>query len=696
MTHTDFIPMGFQYYRAPTPERSEWDKDLKNIKAYGYNTVKYWLQWRWNEPNRGEYTFDDIDELMDLAQKHGLKVVLNIILDVSPVWLTRDYPESSMITARGEKLEGFASEYRQIGGMPGPCFHHDDANRFKREFVAACAKRYANHPALLLWDVWNEPELTVGIYREPKAENLVCYCDACVATFRKWLEKRYGNIETLNRVWGRCYRSFAEAEPPKRHGTTSDIIDWREFFCDTLTDDFRVRVETVKQYDTVHPVMCHTVPTPLFNNIACCSDDFAMAKYGDLVGNSVGSNPMAADLLKSASRGKLCINSEIHAVFGSALNGFHIPDTNDMLRHIFIPLVHGSKGFLFWQYRPELLGNEAPCWGHSKANGENTEWNEITRKLHAVIRENEKMICDYHAPTGETAIYVDPANEIYSWSASFGTELFTRSLGGAYDLLYRNNYAVDFVNEEDVLCGNLKKYKAVYFPSVFLFDTDKTEKLRAYVEDGGIVLTEALFASIDQKSGRHCTELPGCGWAKLLGKTQGNVYSSTMIDNGYDGKVFTTDGGEKIRFEADGKPLAGAKYVATYTNDCGKPLAYFPDGNPAVCEYTLGKGKVIEFNTLFAYGYRNYGTENDLLFLRKIIGEPRMLPQIPAGVRADAVLSDGKGFVLVENTTPTEQTFDLPYVQTGETVGDVKCTKKGFVIGKGKTALIKINGADKR
>ena len=165
MTHTDFIPMGFQYYRAPTPERSEWDKDLKNIKAYGYNTVKYWLQWRWNEPIRGEYTFDDIDELMDLAQKHGLKVVLNIILDVSPVWLARDYPESSMITARCEKLEGFASEYRQIGGMPGPCFHHDDANRFKREFVAACAKRYANHPALLLWDVWNEPELTVGIYR---------------------------------------------------------------------------------------------------------------------------------------------------------------------------------------------------------------------------------------------------------------------------------------------------------------------------------------------------------------------------------------------------------------------------------------------------------------------------------------------------------------------------------------------------
>ena len=29
---TNFIPMGFQYYRAPTPASGEWEKDLENIK----------------------------------------------------------------------------------------------------------------------------------------------------------------------------------------------------------------------------------------------------------------------------------------------------------------------------------------------------------------------------------------------------------------------------------------------------------------------------------------------------------------------------------------------------------------------------------------------------------------------------------------------------------------------------------------
>ena len=34
---------------------------------------------------------------------------------------------------------------------------------------------YKDHPALYIWDLWNEPELTEGIYREPKMEDLLCY-----------------------------------------------------------------------------------------------------------------------------------------------------------------------------------------------------------------------------------------------------------------------------------------------------------------------------------------------------------------------------------------------------------------------------------------------------------------------------------------------------------------------------------------
>lgn len=686
-----FIPFGFQYYRAPTPERSEWAKDLSNIASYGYNTVKYWIQWRWNEPKKGEYDFSDIDELMDLAHKSGLKVVLNTILEVTPVWLDKEYPGSAMISARGERVAGFASEYRQIGGMPGPCYHHDIANEYKHRFLAECAKRYATHPALLIWDVWNEPELTEGIYREPKVETLLCYCPNCLREFSSWLQNKYGNIEKLNSVWGRRYNCFEDVEPPRRFGTNPDMIDWRLFFCDTITNEFKKRVETVKRYDLTHPVMCHTVPIPLFNSVTCCSDDFSIAKYGDIIGNSVGSNPMAADLLKSTAEGKDIINAEIHSCYGNALNGFRIPDVNDMLRHVFIPLVHGSKGFLYWQYRPELLGDEAPAWGNVALDGEDTPWNKITVQMNGIIKEYLPEISAFKATSGEIAIYMDKANEIYTWEASRDTKLFTSSLTGAYNLFYRNNYAVDFIDGAGIMDGKLNGYRAVYFPSTFLFDEEKVKKVVEYASNGGIVLVEALFGMENELIGRHSKNLPGCGMAEIEGVRIENIFSSTMIENGYDGKVFTSDDGEIIDFYDGDVKLSGAKYMLTYTGSAGKMLASFSKTRSAVAEYTVGKGRIVDIATLFAYGYHLSGNKNNLKWIRKIVGEPNVqYSYLPVGLRADEVCLNGNGFVVLENATGADVSFDLNGATVKEIVGE--CTASGSVLTlkKDKTALIKI------
>ncbi len=691
-TKVDFIPMGFQYYRAPTPARSEWRKDLENIKKWGYNTVKYWVQWRWNEPEEGVYDFSDIDELMDLAHEFGLKVVINTILEVTPVWFDKKYPESAMISSRGEVVKGYASPYRQIGGMPGPCFHHEKASELKAKFLAECVKRYANHPALYIWDLWNEPELTEGIYREPNVETLLCYCDNSVKAFSKWLEKKYGTIENLNEVWGRPYRSFDDVEPPKSFGTTADMIDWRLFFCDTITEEFAKRMAVVKKYDTKHPAMCHTVPIPLFNSITCCSDDFSIAKHGDLIGNSVGSNPMAADLLKSAAEGKNIINAEIHACYGNALNGFRMPDVNDMIKHIFIPLVHGSKGFLFWQFRPEILGDEAPAWGNTALDGSDTEWNRIAMKMHDIVKEYYAEICNFEPKKGEIAIYCDKSSEIYSWEASHDTKLFVNSLIGAYNMFYRNNYAVDFIDANGILDGKLEGYKAVYFPATFLFDDEKMQKLEEYAKHGGTVIIESLFGSVNESTGRHSLNIPGCGMGELLGKRIDKFFSSTMIENAYDWKVFTSEDGEKIPMRDGDKTLCGGKYLITYTGNQGETLATFSQDRPAASEHRIGKGRVVDIATLFAYGYSLSNEENNLTWLRKVVGEPdSSFAYLPAGVRADVVYENGRGFVVVDNTTANDVTFTVPY-EISEVIGNCSLNGKEITLEKNKIALIKVKG----
>src|ERR1035438_4576171 len=70
--------------RAPmlspiTPSsRQEWLKDLQQIKALGFNTVRGWVDWSHNEPQEGKYNFEGLHLLCDLAHQVGLRVVIQI------------------------------------------------------------------------------------------------------------------------------------------------------------------------------------------------------------------------------------------------------------------------------------------------------------------------------------------------------------------------------------------------------------------------------------------------------------------------------------------------------------------------------------------------------------------------------------------------------------------------------------------
>ena len=153
----NFIPFGAQYYRYPTPYPETWEKDLQKFKACGFNTIKIWAQWRSNNPREGVYDFSDLRQIMDIAHGLNLKVIINIILDVAPAWFFQKYPDSVMVMENGLLMYPRACEYRQIGGAPGPCYHHPEANQIKREFCEKLSAQLGDHPALYMWDVWNEP-----------------------------------------------------------------------------------------------------------------------------------------------------------------------------------------------------------------------------------------------------------------------------------------------------------------------------------------------------------------------------------------------------------------------------------------------------------------------------------------------------------------------------------------------------------
>src|SRR5689334_25219634 len=78
MQREEFIPIAVWYtggkaratmVRPPDADSPvSWKKDLETIKNCGFNTVRCWVDWATAEPQPGEYHFETLDLLMDLAE----------------------------------------------------------------------------------------------------------------------------------------------------------------------------------------------------------------------------------------------------------------------------------------------------------------------------------------------------------------------------------------------------------------------------------------------------------------------------------------------------------------------------------------------------------------------------------------------------------------------------------------------------
>ncbi|HBP37638.1 MAG TPA: hypothetical protein DD640_02650 [Clostridiales bacterium] len=655
-----FIPVGFQYYRAPTPRAECWEADLRKISRDGFNTVKYWVQWRWNVPAQGEYFFADIDRLMDLAQENKLKVILNVIFDVAPAWFIQDHPDSLMITNNHEVITPRALDCRQIGGAPGPCFHHGQARAYKREFLAGTVKRYASHPALYCWDLWNEPELTTGVKRQLSAENLVCYCDNSRHEFIKWLQSKYIDIDCLNKSWQRNYRGWDQIEIPVNHSTFNDMIDWRLFFIDTVTEELRDRVRTAREFDPNHPMMCHTVPLPIFNSITCASDDWALAKECDMFGNSIGSHPLPANILTSAARGKKVINSEIHAAAGNTMTPHLRPSLNDMLRHIFVPLAKGIEGFIFWQYRPEILGLEAPAWGSVDREGKDTDWHLHLKMINSFLKSEADTLRNRKRKTAKIGLYLDPKNEIFIWIGKRSLDLYHASLIGAYHIFHDLNFDVVFIREEDLAGEWIQGLSVLYMPPQFYFNARSAQALKEWVRQGGLIISEPFLGSVQEENGLYSEVIPGYGLDEVFGVRQTGVVSEEMMLSGDPCESKGEASHECLLIHcgpAAQDVLAGSQYqVSHQVIHSGVEVAgTFADGSAALFVNRFGQGQAILLGSLLGYSYHREKQVEITNFIKNALREQGITNDqwdtVPIGIRVDTIEHENEGIIILNNTS---------------------------------------------
>ncbi len=434
-----YIPFGTQYYRAPSPAPEEWEKDLAEIARLGFTMVKFWVQWRWNHPEENRFMFDDIDRLMDLAHRNRLRVMLNTIVDVAPAWIYATYPDASMVTLDGRSVGPQTQPHRQIGGL-GLCFNHEPAIAEMMRFIRETVRRYAGHPALAMWNVGSEPELTssmaeMRLYASDASNmgDMLCYCPRCTKAFRAWLEKRYGSIEALNQRWNRNYESFAAAEIPRTRNTFNDLIDWRMFFVDLIGKNVGRRFAVAEEEDRGrHPLLCHHVFVQGFPVTSTANDPWNIGRFGDLHGCTQMDDPMMLDVLRCSAGGKPVMSAEMLMLPGYTLELPKPVGMKDVKRYVFTGVAANLKGFLAWQYRPETLGREAPAWGLTWLDGTGTPWLHALTEVNDVVQKQAEFLLSASPRKARVALLYAPENAIFAW-ASTGSEMTaTNSLLGVH------------------------------------------------------------------------------------------------------------------------------------------------------------------------------------------------------------------------------------------------------------------------
>jgi beta-galactosidase len=602
---------GTQYYRAPTPDPTCWEQDFKSMQELGFNAVKFFVQWRWSHRAPGRFYFDDLDQVMDLAAQHGLRVTLNFILDVSPVWLFDVYPDAKQIDIHGNTIEPYAVSHRQIGGHPGPCYNHPGALAERQQFVAASVEHFKDHPALQMWDVWNEPELCFP-QRTPDMNTLVCYCPHCARGFRDWVKAKYVTLDQLNAVWGRCYETWTQVELPRGNGTLTDFIDWREFHLDTMASEAAWRLQTVERLDPQHGRYLHVVPNSFFSAVTC-ADDFAMAEHCEVFAATMTGGPATCMHIISAGRGKVCYNVESHINHGCTDMHQPIVELAQLKRDLLPQFGMGIKGVLFWQYRSEVLGFESPAWGLVKTGGTPRPVTAAVREFWSTLKPISAKLRRAHPRPAEIGIWRSRKNEIFHFCAQGQVNNFNAALEAYIQTLYWDNLPFVLINDRMLAEGALDGLKLLILPNPYYLTQPEIDALDRWVQGGGVLLCEAHLAGYNGTTGRHSQQVPGGGLADAWGIHESDTTSPRHLRHTMQGdsdsgavtedvrkalKEFGAAAGEYFPIQmTDGTLTWGAHRYATLEGNGLTPLGSFGAAAPCLARKDVGAGSVFYCGT---------------------------------------------------------------------------------------------------
>lgn len=637
------IYYGGDYNPEQWPEEI-WQEDMRLFKLAHIDIVTLNVfNWAMLQPDESTYDFTKLDKIMELVEKNNLKICLATSTAVHPAWMARRYPDVLRTEHNGMK--------RKFGSRHNSCPNSPTYRKYSVELAKQLASRYGKNPNIVAWHVSNE-------------FGGECYCENCQKAFRVWLKKKYGTIEELNRVWnlsfwGHTMYDWDDVVVPNllseewmweytRTNFQGISLDYRRFQSDSMLECFKLERDAIREITPDIPVTTNLMGAykPLDYQKWGREMDFVSWDNYPQFGAAPAEIAMNHDLMRGLKQGQpFWLMEQTPGV-----TNWHpyctLKRPGVMRLWSYQAVAHGSDTVMFFQMRRSIGACEKY---HSAvidhAGHENTR---VFREITALGEELDKIGAQTLGTRTKAQVAV-----IFDWDNWWAAEYsagpsrlinYHKEVLGYYRALSEANVPVDMISVED----DLSKYKLVIAPLLYMCKDGFDEKLRAYVKNGGCLVTTYFSGYVED----HDLVVTGGYPARLRDILGIWVEESDAIEEGksnhfiYEGKEYPAT------VMCDLLHLEGAEALSSYEED-------FYAGMPVLTKHSFGEGKAYYVATKSSDEF--YRT-----FIRKLCTDNGILPVLegPDGIEATVRENDNESFLFILNHNDSEKEVILPTAGT--------------------------------
>ncbi len=575
---------GVDYYPEHWPEE-RWPEDAHLMSEAGFNVVRL-AEFAWSklEPDEGRYDFDWLDRAITILATHDIRVILGTPTASPPAWLMAKHPDIFRVREDGQRVT--------FGNRRECCPNNPVYQECSRRIVMCMAERYANHPAVIGWQIDNE-------FGDR------CYCPVCARAFQDWLRQRYESLDDLNQKWGtffwsHTYHDWAEIPLPLTTAGSPNpglALDFSRFSSDSYVAYQQIQLDILREKCPEHFVTHNFIGFKhdrlnyfdLARNLDFVAwDNYPRTQWSMQAKVDPSHAALAADTMRGLRRQNFWVLEQQAGAAGWDIVSV-APRPGELRLWAYQSIAHGADAIVFFRWRTARFGTEQYWHGLLDHDARPSRRYEEIKRMGAEIKKAGERIYGsvvkpavaiLHAYDTRFAFQIQASNPQFSYPDYFHQ---------LYRALYRRHVAIDIVAPT----ADLSTYQLVLAPALHVVSEAPADNLKRFVQAGGVLVVTSRSGVKEESNAVVNRRLPGL-LAELCG-VEVEEYDSLPagVRNGleFDLPELATAHPPSACVWCDVLRPISATVVARYTRD------YYA-GKPAITLNRFGQGQVVYVGTL--------------------------------------------------------------------------------------------------